>query len=85
MSKKPPKGWLKKLQATEGAVYCKQCSKIAWPKVEEADARVQRIKSMPGAHTPYLLDSYRCPAGRGWHIGHNYKLQWISLCIGEHK
>ena len=46
---------------------------------------VESLKSQPGARKPYLLDSYRCPVGIGWHIGHNYKLQWISLCIGEHK
>ena len=70
---------------TGGTPYCESRSKIAWPTVEAANEMVESLKSQPGARKPYLLESYRCPAGIGWHVGHNYKLQWISLCIGEHK
>lgn len=65
--------------------YCDDCRKVVWPTLESADSRVAALKEIPGAHKPYLLNAYRCPVGKGWHIGHNYKLQWISLCIGEHK
>jgi hypothetical protein len=65
--------------------YCPHCSKIVWPTWESAKLRVEELKSTPGVRKPYLLDAYRCPVGSGWHIGHNYKLQWISLCTGEHK
>ena len=68
-----------------GAVYCESCSKFAWPTFEKANERVESLKSQPGARKPELIDAYRCRAGAGWHIGHNYKLKWISLCIGEHK
>jgi hypothetical protein len=68
-----------------GTTYCVQCSKIVWPTLDEAKERVEKVISESGTRKPYLLDSYRCPNGMGWHIGHNYKLQWISLCIGEHK
>jgi hypothetical protein len=61
------------------------CAKVVWPTRESAEAKVARMKSTPGMRKPYLLDSYKCPKGLGWHVGHNYKLQWISLCIGEHK
>jgi hypothetical protein len=49
------------------------------------EAKVERLKTSPDARRAYLLDAYRCPADHGWHIGHNYKLQWLSLCTGEHK
>jgi hypothetical protein len=64
---------------------CPHCSKVAWPTWELAKLRVEQLKATPGVRKPYLLDAYRCPVARGWHIGHNYKLQWISLCTGEHK
>jgi hypothetical protein len=65
--------------------YCFHCSKVVWPTWESARLRVEELKSTPGVRKPYLLDAYRCPVGAGWHIGHNYKLQWLSLCTGEHK
>jgi hypothetical protein len=43
------------------------------------------LKKKAGTRKSYLLDAYHCPHGNGLHIGHNYKLQWISLCINEHK
>ena len=65
--------------------YCLHCSKVAWHTWESAKLRVEELKAIPGVRKPYLLDAYRCPKGAGWHIGHNYKLQWLSLCTGEHK
>jgi hypothetical protein len=66
--------------------YCEQCSKLLWPTREEADKRVAEVKRAGTDSKPYLLNSYRCPHGEGFHIGHNYKLGLpISLCIGEHK
>jgi len=47
--------------------------------------QVNRLKEQPGERRPDLLDAYRCPNHEGWHIGHNYKLKWISICIGELK
>ena len=71
--------------AAGGTTYCEGCSKISWPTIETANETVERLKSQPGARKPELIDAYRCPLGTGWHVGHNYKLKWISLCIGEHK
>jgi hypothetical protein len=65
--------------------YCLHCSKVTWHTWESAKLRVEELKAIPGVRKPYLLDAYRCPKGSGWHIGHNYKLQWLSLCTGEHK
>ncbi|MBB5315823.1 hypothetical protein HDF09_000473 [Edaphobacter lichenicola] len=65
--------------------YCETCSKIAWGTRELAEQEVERLKGAPGARRPDLIDSYKCCHGLGWHVGHNYKLRWISLCIGEHK
>ena len=76
---------LKNAEAAAGAGYCQHCDKLIWPTVEVAKERAESLKSQPGAHKPDLLDAYRCPAGSVWHIGHNYKLKWISLCIGEHR
>lgn len=65
--------------------YCDDCGKIIWQSKVSADAQVENLRSCPGFDSPELLNSYQCPAGRGWHIGHNYKLRWISICIGEHR
>jgi hypothetical protein len=65
--------------------YCFRCSKVGWPTWESAKLRVEQVKSDPRAKRPDLLDAYKCPVGLGWHVGHNYKLRWISLCTGEHK
>jgi hypothetical protein len=76
---------LQKVRAVAGTGYCEQCDKIVWATLETANSMVDRLKSQPSAREPHLLDMYRCPSGNGWHIGHNYKLKWISLCIGEHR
>ena len=66
--------------------YCEQCSKLLWPTREEADERVAEVNRVGTDKKPYLLNSYRCPHGEGFHICHNYKLGLtIYLCIGEHK
>jgi hypothetical protein len=65
--------------------WCAYCSKLIRPSREEAVRQVESVKSRPGVRKPELLDAYYCPQGRGWHIGHNYKRKWISLCVGEHK
>jgi hypothetical protein len=65
--------------------WCADCSKIIWPEREEALEQVEIVKLWPATKRADLLNAYRCPHGRGWHIGHNYKLKWISLCIGEHR
>jgi hypothetical protein len=65
--------------------YCVPCSKLLWVTREVADKRVEDMKAKPDVRKPHLLDSYRCPHGGGFHIGHNYLLKWMSLCIGEHK
>jgi hypothetical protein len=65
--------------------YCIHCSKVAWQTWEDAKGMVERLKSTPGMRRSYLLDAYKCPAGPGWHVGRNYKLQWMFLCSGEHK
>jgi hypothetical protein len=65
---------------------CEQCSKLLWPTREKADERVAEVKRAGTGRKLYLLNSYRCPHGEGFHIGHSYKLGLpISLCIGEHK
>lgn len=83
--KKDVKRWTKRAFAKAGATYCQQCSKFSWPTIEAANEKVEEMKMKPKTRKPYLLGSYRCPLGNGWHVGHNYKLHWISLCIGEHK
>jgi hypothetical protein len=67
------------------ADICRHCAKVVWHKRESVEAKIGRMKSTPGMRKPYLLGSYKCPEGLGWHVGRDYKLQWISLCIGEHK
>jgi hypothetical protein len=47
--------------------------------------RIEKLKASTRVKKPDTLDVYQCPSGLGWHIGHNYKLQWISLGTGEHK
>jgi hypothetical protein len=83
--KRKTKLWKRHVVLRLGTTFCKRCSKVAWLTSQGANEEVNRLKSLPGAHKPDLLDSYRCPHGPGWHVGHNYKLKWISLCIGEHK
>lgn len=75
----------KRAIAVGAAGYCTDCSKRTWLTFEEAGVAVEKIKTEPGMRKPDLLNPYCCPAGNGWHIGHNYKLKWISLCIGERK
>ena len=66
--------------------YCIQCAKLLWPTLKVAAERVEETKARADSRKTYLLDSYRCPHGEGWHVGHNYKLGLpISLCIGEMK
>lgn len=79
------KGRLKQHLKRPGSKYCKECKKIAHPTLEAAQEVIEIMKAESVSHAPYLLDAYRCPKGSGWHIGHNYKLQFLSLCIGEHK
>jgi len=58
--------------------------KMLWRTYEAADKRVEEMKARPDCQKPYLLHSYRCPHGEGWHVGHNNKLGFpISICIGE--
>jgi hypothetical protein len=75
----------KRRQSGSTANWCEDCSKIIWLAQGEAAHQIESLKSQSGVRRPELLDEYRCPHGRGWHVGHNYKLKWISLCIGEHK
>lgn len=65
--------------------YCEACSKIAWSAAELAEREVQRLRAEPGVSRSELIDAYRCQHGIGWHVGHNYKLKWISLCVGKHR
>lgn len=74
-----------KKQPESTQYWCEECSKIIWQSKEQAIRHVESVKSRPGVKRPDLLDSYLCPKSHGWHVGHNYKLRWISLCIGEHK
>lgn len=68
-----------------GAPYCMECNKLSWPTPETAMGHVNRLKASRGVRKPDLLDVYQCPHRDTWHVGHNYKLKWISICIGEHK
>lgn len=79
MNKKTPKWLLNRMQTNDGATYCRACSKFAWPNKELAVARIEKAKLAPRVRKRYLLDSYRCPLEKGWHVGHDYKLQWISV------
>ncbi len=74
----------RKRKVNENASYCYGCRKVGWSTVESATAEVRRLRQT-GVRKQYLLNSYRCPLGVGWHIGHNYNLQWNNLCIDEHK
>jgi hypothetical protein len=57
---------------------------MLWQTYEAADKRVEEMKARPDCRKPYLLHSYKCPHGEGWHVGHNYRFGLpISLCIGE--
>ncbi len=49
--------------------YCEHCGKSTWSTRERADAVIERMKMTYESRKPYLLDSYRCTSGRGWHIG----------------
>ena len=75
----------KKKQPESTPYWCADCSKIIRTEREDALQQVEEMKLWTTMKRPDLLDAYRCPHGCGWHIGHNYKLQWISLCVGEHK
>jgi hypothetical protein len=57
-----------------GCTCCTDCRKIAWPTFEAANAKVGEMKEHPSTRTPHLLEAYRCPSGKGWHVGHNYVL-----------
>lgn len=75
----------RRAERQHGTPICARCGKLAWQSFELARQQLNHLKGQAGMRRPDLLDAYRCPAGNGWHIGHNYKLQWLSLCIGEHK
>lgn len=85
MTKKRRRKCNKRDRSSQSEQYCKPCSKITWSSKDEANAAVERAKANPECRKPYLLNAYQCPAGNGWHIGHNYMLAWASLCIGEHR
>lgn len=46
---------------TPASGYCKKCSKIAWASREKAEREVHRIKAIPDARKPHLMDAYPCP------------------------
>jgi hypothetical protein len=64
--------------------YCLRCSKVAWHTWESAKLRVEELKAIPGVGNPIYSTPIAVPMAQVG-IGHNYKLQWISLCTGEHK
>ena len=72
-------------KSSKNPLDCSACGKLSWRGLEAATRKVERLKEAGNIRKPYLFDVSQCPEGRGWHIGHTYKLQFISPCIGEHK
>jgi len=75
----------RKRKSCGNAFYCDQCRKLVWSTLGRANEEIERLKATGDVRKPHLLNAFRYPKGSGWHIGHDYKLLWTSLCIGEHK
>ena len=62
---------------------CSTVTRSPWPSRQAAKLTIRKVKETTGAQRPDTLDAYKCPAGAGWHIGHNAKLRKIKSLSTE--
>ncbi len=48
--------------------FCDPCRKVAWGSPSAAERTARNRNRHEDKHDPVRV--YRCPAGNGWHIGH---------------